>query len=707
MKFFKGRFGNESPLCHFAGMMNLRPRYFWLMPALGVWLAAAYVTNAQGPKRLRVETGYSPAVSASSVHDGGYICLVDQTVICKDEVLGWWPLPDLYRCGTPSVVKINDDSISAVAQRRTTADTSWWLFRSSSSVWTDSTRLQAEGQFLCSTPGYLLFTTSLPGEPLFVDVYDTAGAFLSSIALTKARSSPATSLRLCGDSIIVLDRSSGRTVCEVIRTGAGKPPSAWAVAVHDEVLSATVGYADAFVYQTAKGVFVDHGGRVRPVRAFTDRIEELAVYGLSAGRIANGAVDAAADITKDSATSTGTQKSMLLTPASHRIIANKGYGFIIASRTGGDIQFLRRGSIDSSSWEFRASNRQSVSRGTKRILSGSTVTIANIFWSINWGVLPAIARVMPYHDECRVQDYETRKLPHEELRRVGLETWLTHGNGMSTYGLPSRWLSKRPGYGAVQGSGTFYIQTSRGIEAMGVSDTTFRLVIPDVFGVGLAAIGDTLLVVRIQTIMTPEPEGQVVVDAYAPDGSPYFFDRIITSELLARGFSFKSVSRADGAVIINLGRRLFTSMDAGVTWAEVDAGIEFLTSIDDAAERPVAWVRQPDGRSGPALMLQPDRWDVQPVELRTISPVIACAHMPGWFVFSTADGVWTLQQTISSVSPGNGTVESEFLDGVPDQEMLVDVLGRTFNRDTAPAGSYFHAVRFGPHWRIRSTVIIP
>jgi hypothetical protein len=163
----------------------------------------------------------------------------------------------------------------------------------------------------------------------------------------------------------------------------------------------------------------------------------------------------------------------------------------------------------------------------------------------------------------------------------------------------------------------------------------------------------------------------------------------------------------DGAVIINLGKRLFTSTDAGVTWSEVDAGVEFLTSIDDAAERPVAWVRQPDGRSGPALMRQPDRWVVQPVELRTISPVIACAHMPGYFVFSTADGVWTVEQLISSVGYGNGTTESEFLDRLPDQEMLVDVLGRTFERATAPPGSYFHAVRFGPRWRIRSTVIIP
>jgi hypothetical protein len=81
--------------------------------------------------------------------------------------------------------------------------------------------------------------------------------------------------------------------------------------------------------------------------------------------------------------------------------------------------------------------------------------------------------------------------------------------------------------------------------------------------------------------------------------------------------------------------------------------------------------------------------------------------MPGYFVFSTADGVWTVEQLISSVGDGNGTTESEFLDRLPDQEMLVDVLGRTFERATAPPGSYFHAVRFGPHWRIRSTVIIP
>ena len=690
-------------------VMNRRPRYHWLVFALGVWLAAAYGARAQGPQRLFVETGYSSAVSASSVHDGELICLVDQTVIYHGQAVQRTYYPDLYRCGVPSVIKISHDTLWAVAQRRTPSDTSWWLFRSNPWVWDDSTRLGAEGQFLCNTPGYLLFTTSQPGDPLFVDVYDTAGSFIHAIALTKARYTPATSLRLCGDSIIVLDRSSGRTVCEVIRTASGGPPTRWTVAVHDEVLSGTVGYADSFVYQTSTGVFVDHGGRVRSVRAFADRLEDLAVYGLSAGRIANGAVDVAADITVDSAVSTGTQRSMLLTPMSHRILADVGDAFVIVPRAGGANWVLKRQDIDTSSWEFLADTRGSISRGTKRLLSGPNVTIADILWSINWSVLPAVARVMPTGDRCVVKDHQARQLPHEDLRRVGSETWITAGGATSTltFGTPTRWGMKRSGYGAVQGSGITYIQTSRGIEAMGAADTTFRVIIPDVFGVGLAAAGDTVLVVRIQTIMTPEPEGQVVVDAYAPDGTPYFFDRIITNELLARGFSFKSVSMVDGAVIINLGKRLFTSTDAGVTWSEVDAGVEFLTSIDDAAERPVAWVRQPDGRSGPALMRQPDRWVVQPVELRTISPVIACAHMPGYFVFSTADGVWTVEQLISSVGDGNGTTESEFLDRLPDQEMLVDVLGRTFERATAPPGSYFHAVRFGPHWRIRSTVIIP
>jgi hypothetical protein len=163
----------------------------------------------------------------------------------------------------------------------------------------------------------------------------------------------------------------------------------------------------------------------------------------------------------------------------------------------------------------------------------------------------------------------------------------------------------------------------------------------------------------------------------------------------------------DGAVIINLGKRLFTSTDASVTWSEVDAGVEFLTSIDDAAERPVAWVRQPDGRSGPALMRQPDRWVVQPVELRTISPVISCAQMPGWFVFSTTDGVWSLPQLISSVPVGNYRDESEFFETTPDQQMLVDVLGRVFSRESAPAGAYFHAVRYGPQWRVRSIISLP
>jgi hypothetical protein len=555
-----------------------------------------------------------------------------------------------------------------------------------------------------------MFTTSRLGDPLIVDVYDTSGVFINSIALTKALCSPYTTLRRCGDSIIVLDRSSGHTVCEVIRAASDKPPSAWTVAVHDEVLNATVGYGDSFVYQTSNGVFVDHGGRVRPVRAFTDRIEDLAVYGLSAGRLANGAVDIAVDLTIDSVFSTNTQTSLLLTPNTHKILANcyNGEGFLIVGRAGGDVQWLSQ-RVNSSSWEFKARNENyySASRGTKMLLSGSTVTIADIFWPVNWIVLPAVARVIPLRDECRVQEYEQRRLPHEDLRRVGPETWLTHGTGMSTYGLPRRWLGKRPGYGAVHGAGAFFIQTGRGIEVMVETDTMFHLVIPDVFGVGLATVGDTLLVVRIETIMTPEPESRVVVDAYAADGSPFYVDRIVTNEAMSSAFSFKSVSNVDGTVILNLGKRLFTSANAGVTWSEVDAGVEFLTPIDDAAERPVAWAQLPDGRSGPALMQQPNRWIVQPIELRTISPVIACAHMPGWFVFSTSDGVWCVKQAISSVSDGNVDTRGGLYEGTADAEMVVDVLGRVFSRDQAPRGFYFHVVRSGATWQVRQTLHIP
>jgi hypothetical protein len=81
--------------------------------------------------------------------------------------------------------------------------------------------------------------------------------------------------------------------------------------------------------------------------------------------------------------------------------------------------------------------------------------------------------------------------------------------------------------------------------------------------------------------------------------------------------------------------------------------------------------------------------------------------MPGWFVFSTSDGAWCVEQSISSVGHRNVGAHSGLFESTADAEMVVDVLGQVFSRDQAPRGFYFHVVRSGGTWHVRQTLHIP
>lgn len=681
----------------------------WTLAVAALILVPQLDVCAQRPERLPITTGFSQRITTVSV-SGTARWLIDQNTIYRGTSQSryerWQALQELYRCGEAHPVSATNDRITVVARRLEQRDTSWWLFRSKPSelIWSDSSVVPASGRFLCSAGGMLLFSASEPDRAMVVDVYDSTGQLVRSIEMARVRNWLATRLRQCGDSIIAIDLGSGMAICEVIRTRAGKAPIEWVTAELPEVIYGKVGESDAFVYQTSQGMFIDHAGTVRPMRVLNERLQDISVNGTAATRIANGGIEFTPDVTQEKVERF--RLNNLLLSSTHRILWSRAAECLL-TRQDGTLWFTFTFADTSGfSYAIQQSTSGSVSRGSRLLLSGSTVTLAGHFRVQGLEVSEAMSTIVPGASSCDTVDVRPASPGHEALRRVGSEVWLTTSQGIFSYP-DMRRVQQRPGYGAVKSGDVIYMQTTRGIELRGPADTLSRVLIPGTIGAGMTVLGDTIFVVNIQSVPGSEQDARVSIDAYDKEGNPFFLDLTVVESAPAQSVTLRSVNHLHSALIINLGRWLVVSRDAGITWNEVDPNIELLTPIDDAGVEAVTWARGSDGRTGPAVMVSPERWVMQPTELRTASPVIACAHMPGWFVFSTADGVWSVKQLISSVSQGNRADESEFLDSTPDQQMLVDVLGRMFSRESAPPGAYFHAVRFGHNWRVRSMVFLP
>ncbi|MBU3678497.1 MAG: hypothetical protein FGM32_02695 [Candidatus Kapabacteria bacterium] len=662
---------------------------------------------AQEVQRLPITTGFNQDVTIvpTSV---GVTWLIDLTTVYWRSTT-WQALPELYRCGPAAVVEAGD-RLTVVAKRQTPSDTSWWMFRTSRAVdavpvWQDSVALNVAGRFLGGAWGWMLFSSSDMADPMAIEVIGPTGEPANVMYMTRVRNSPAAMVRQCGDSVIIIDRGISSTMCEVIRGGALTSPLEWTTVLRPEILDGKVGDGNAFVYQTSEGTYLDHQGRVRPVQAFTDRLPSLTINGTMAARVARGGVEFAPDITTTAVT---------LCPATPRLYTNSDVVKCIASpsaifvqRIDGRVDELRssRDSAFQERWRTVEAISGSQSRGPFCMVSGPNVIVADHYVTRDETSAPCISTIVPGPATCDTSVVRIAPALHQVLRRVANDVWLTTESGIVSY--PSqRMIQQRPGYEVVSIGGRIYMQTARGIEVRRPDDSLFRVLVPDEIGLGMTVVGDTILVIKLQSVSSPEPEGQFTADAFDLDGNPYYFDRLVAGDTRARLLSYRSISTIGGSVILNLGRRLFVSTDAGTTWADIDAGVEFLTSIDPSGAEVVAWARQPDGRTGPALMVRPDTWVVQPVEMRSAAPILACATMPGWFVFSTANGAWCVKKLVSSVANGNPEGDSEFFDRV-DDEVLFDVRGRSFLRASAPSGSYFHAVRIGAQWRIRSIVTIP
>lgn len=665
---------------------------------------------AQSPQRLPITTGFSSGYQI--VPAGKTLWLADQSSVYRRDPVkidGWQALPTLYRCEPATIVAAASDRVTVAAERRTQTDTTWWLFQSAPGVtrWLDSVQFRPEGRLLCGAWGYVLFSATGPDEVMVVDVYDRFGDKRGSIPMTQARNARALTIKQCGDSVILLDRSSGATTCEVIRGSATMPVASWTR--HDVVgvLAGVVGWGDAFVFQTTSGVFVDHAGVVRPVLALGDRLNDLCVDSLRAARIGRGGVEVAWNITTSNVELVKSDE--ILTPSTDRVVALPWFRDIIVGRPGGRLE-LTTDYIDANNqtqWRTFPMIRGSQSKGPRHMLSGTTAIVADhLTTTLNFKIRAAVSTIIPGSNACDTSMVRAVSRTHEMLRRVGDEVWLTTPDGVIAYPDLDT-IRQLPIYDAFDDRGRIIALSNRGIEVRDVGSDTFRVLVADEWGLGVAVVGDTLFTVQSVETTTIDPEAQLVVNAYDRFGSPYFVRRLVADSVISRGLRFRSLSVIAGQLVVNCSRRLVVSGDAAITWREIELDGEFVTAIDVGGEHPVSWMQASNGSQGPALMISLDRWVMQPVEHVTVAPVLACASMPGWFVFSTSDGAWCVKQTISSVANGNVRNDGGLYDGQPDEERFVDLLGRIFSRDSAPRGAYFHAVRHGETWHVRPTLHFP
>lgn len=664
---------------------------------------------AQSPQRLPLTTGFSSGYQI--VPAGRTLWLADQSSVYRRDpakIDGWQALPTLYRCEPATIVAAKSDRVTVAAERRTQRDTTWWLFESAPGAarWSDSVQFRPEGRLLCGAWGYVLFSATGPDDVMVVDVYDRFGDKRGSIAMAQARNTRALTIKQCGDSVIVLDRTSGATTCEVLR-GGDTPVASWTR--HDVVgvLAGVIGWGDAFVFQTTDGVFVDHAGAVRPVLALGDRLNDLYVDSLRAARIGRGGVEVATNITTSNVELV--RKDEILTQSTDRVVALPWLRDIVVGRPGGRLELMAE-YIDANNqqqWRTLPMIRGSQSKGPRYMLSGTNVIVADhLTTTPDLKIRAAVSTIIPGSIVCDTSVVRAISRTHEMLRRVGDEVWLTTPDGVITYPDLDT-IRQLPIYDVFDDRGRIVALSSRGIEVRDVGSDAFRVLIPDESALGIAVVGDTLFTVQSVETTTIDPEAQLVVNAYDRFGSPYFVRRLVADSIISREFRFRSLSLIQGQLVVNCSRKLVVSADAAVTWREIGLDGEFATAIDVGGEHPVAWLRASNGSQGPALMISLDRWVMQPIEHVTAAPVLACASMPGWFVFSTSDGAWCVKQTISSVAGRNVDDREGLYDVSPDEEFFVDVLGRTFPRVTAPRGAYFHVVRNGDRWRVRQTLHIP
>jgi hypothetical protein len=609
------------------------------------------------------------------------------------------PLPELYRCGPARIAFATDTLISVVANRFMGSDTSWWMFTGDriGLRWTDSVRIDATGRFLCATQQHLLFSASDPDAEMLVEVCGRDGAVASRIVMPTIRNTPWTTARMCGDSVIISDPARDVPVYLVIRNVDG-PTSMWEVGDLPDVRFGFVGENNAFVFQTESGVFLDNGGTVLPLAAMSDRLLDLFVDGRKGARIAQGGIEHMNDLTVGSPSVSKAQD--LLVAGTDRIMS-LGWKRAIVWRTEKNLEFFRE-YLDASGVAQTAlvsATSGSVSRGSRSLLSGDRVVLGEYFQPTSGStVLPSICDLVADDNGTSVKPLTqvASSFGQISLWNVNDEVWAGTKDGTFTFPDYTR-VSNRTAYDVVGGGDRVFMLTQRGIEIREGSDSTFRVFVDEQAPAGFAVAGDTLVVIRIEDITTDIPEARWVVDAYDRLGNVMFYGALLADSVVKSGLRWRSIVSTSHGLLINGQERIFRSVNGGASWTTVDPGLTLTTSLSVSDDRVCSWGIRPDGTEGPCLMISPERWVQQATVRRSAQPVIACASMPGFFVFATGGGLFSVKQTISSVweSPLHGASDIP-VGAVPDETTIVDLKGRICpSQENLPTGLYVVTQRFG------------
>ncbi|MCX6141468.1 MAG: hypothetical protein NTX15_11705 [Candidatus Kapabacteria bacterium] len=659
--------------------------------------------RAQAPSRLPIVTGVSGY--QSYFHADSTIWMADGSIVYRNrprDGSAWSHLPQLYRYTSAFITKATPTTVSVVARRLTPSDTSWWSFTAdpTGEFWKDSLALDAVGSIIGSTPLYLLFSDTGRDTTMSIAVWRYDGTFATTMAMPTAYNTPYTTAKLCGDSIIVSDLARGVPVFDVIRN-VNKDPATWTSKNLDDMVFGFVGEGNSFVFQKSGGVFIDHAGTVRPLGVFQDRLQTLYVDGLRAARIGNGALEITSDITGDS-TNRVSVGVTLITSLDKVFTLRRSYAGVVRGQIG--ILELATSVLEVGVRRDRLVPfiEGTVTKGTQAIVSGDRVAIASGLTAPSKGLItPFIAELMPDPSGTSlvVSKQMLSSFGNTILKRVNGEVWAGISDGTFTF--PDKGLvSNRTGYDAAGDNERAFLLTTRGIEIREGNDPAFRVFVDEQAPAGFALAGDTLVVIRIEDITTDVPEARWVVDAYDRVGNVMFYGALLVDSAVAKGLRFRSISMTPNGLLINGERTLYHSVNGGASWSSVSPGVFLATSLSVANDRVCAWGRHSDGTEGPCLMITPERWVMQPTVLRSSIPILACSSMPGWFVFSTGDGVWTVRQTISSIKEELHPQDAE---GAPDETFIVDLLGRVHSpEENLLSGWYVVAQRIGQ--RVRSQI---
>jgi|GEM_PF-1770826 len=692
-------------------MKNIRT--FIVLYAILATIALA--AQGQQPTPLDITTGVSGG--QTFFHADTTLWMADGSIVYSNTPSlfhSWRPLPQLYKCGPAIIVRASPTRVAVITKRVTHTDSSWWLFESSelATSWKDSIAIDAQGAFLGSTPQWLLFSSSPQDTAMAISVWRYDGSFVTTVVIPRARNTPYTWAKACGDSIIVSDVARDVAAYDVIR-GINAEPTQWTTAALNDVIFGTVGVRNnSFVYQTANGVFIDFNGSVEPLAVMATRLPELFVDGQQGARIARGGVEYTPNLTQDSVVLTrftgGKKNPSLLYSGTDRVFSlreSKQAGVVRNGRSLYVGSFVT--DLDSSYYILAPFIDGTISSGSRFIVSGLSVAIAGLYRIPDWTYrVVAVAQLIPGSNGVDVDTLVDVADEPIMLRAVNDETWLGTNQGVVTIPQLSS-VSNRPAYDAVGDGQRAFILTQRGIEVRQGANTAFQVFVPDPSVVGFALAGDTLVVVRIEDISTDVPEARLVADGYDRLGNAYFYGILVEDSTVAKGLRFRSINSTRTGLIVNATDWLYVSQNGGASWATINPGLKLTTALSVYEDRVCAWGIRPDGTEGPSLMITPSRWVTQPTLLATPMPALACASMPGWFVFSTFDGNWSIKQTVSSVYDGEERRSIAYAETSETTiTQMYDLMGRSVQADgNNPSGWYVVVERSGHNVRSQIRLI--